>query len=756
MLDSRGKKLRKTFGVLIDWVSGQFQHQIQSGIKAFASQADVNVLTFVIGRPDSPFAWESKRAEILNLIPRLAPDGLILYTGGIKAFTKSDGFMSLLNRLGQFPMVSVAEILPRIPSLVCDNKIGFRQLLDHLYALGYRNFALAGGQRGMHDTEERRRTFSTFLQNNQLADEEERYFDGEFTHRSGILAVQELVTQRKLALDALVCGDDLIALGAIEELQRLGLQVPADLAVTGFDDTEDAKNASLTTVAQPLYKLGYQSAQTLLDLLENRPVSQVQVLPTQLVRRQSCGGLRYFIQTMASQSGSSGLPLPDYLAQRKSEILQILTGMGLDEQRAKPFQEAIIKVLTDLDTEAFFSSLQRLLKTSGRQQFIFSTLHALVAQLRHWVLQAALTDKERLFVEPLIHQSQLFVAEIVQTYNIRFNMHQNYLKQVFTHVTSLTFYAQSLDEQIRHLAEFLPQLEIPCFHYFLFENLQDHSQGIRLRLSLRNGHPQELPPEGKLLTLDQNFLKNLMVDDLPWSLTMESLFNRDDPLGFLLMDTEESTQAHLIMDKLGDEISHGLELIQLIGDLENKVRLRTEALETALVELENYSGQLKELALYDDLTGLNNRRGFLTLAAHQLKMVARSDKPQVLFMGDLDGMTNINDNFGKDQGDEAIRTSARLLLASLRNQDLVARIGGDEFAALVSDCNDDIARHLKERIYRTLEAYNRHSAKPWAIGLTLGWRTIQGDSIDLDEALRLAADELFKEKETRKNRGLKN
>src|SRR5262249_15827990 len=132
-------------------------------------------------------------------------------------------------------------------------------------------------------------------------------------------------------------------------------------------------------------------------------------------------------------------------------------------------------------------------------------------------------------------------------------------------------------------------------------------------------------------------------------------------------------------------------------EMETRVVQRTSELAKANQELtqeverrKRAEATLHSMAITDSLTGLYNRRGFSTLAHQLLEQARRSGHPFLLFLADLDGLKQINDTHGHLEGDQALHIAAVLLKDTFRASDVVARIGGDEFAvAVLQDIKED-------------------------------------------------------------------
>ncbi|HKO93907.1 MAG TPA: diguanylate cyclase [Polyangiaceae bacterium] len=137
---------------------------------------------------------------------------------------------------------------------------------------------------------------------------------------------------------------------------------------------------------------------------------------------------------------------------------------------------------------------------------------------------------------------------------------------------------------------------------------------------------------------------------------------------------------------------------------------------TEHIALEN---QIRQASLLDELTGLSNRRGFFLLGEQALRTAARHERNQLLCYLDLDGLKEINDQLGHDQGDKALADLGTVLKHVFRNSDILARIGGDEFVTL-AEGDSSAEPSLRQRIGDELRRHNESATRPYYVAASVG------------------------------------
>lgn len=177
-----------------------------------------------------------------------------------------------------------------------------------------------------------------------------------------------------------------------------------------------------------------------------------------------------------------------------------------------------------------------------------------------------------------------------------------------------------------------------------------------------------------------------------------------------------------------------------------------KALRAALAACERRIRELEELAHADELTGLLNRRGFLLELERAILLVRRHGIGVALLYIDLDGFKRINDDHGHGAGDQALGTVAARLKGALRGSDVIGRIGGDEFGAILWQTDVAAARTTVDRLTASVESEPVVTALGSAkVGASIGLVLIEGGD-SAEAALARADQAMYAAKAERRQR----
>lgn len=278
-------------------VTNPFFFEIIRGAEAAAAEAGYTMI--VVDVQESP---EAERRALDRALPLV--EGIVLATSRM-----SDSSIRVAAK--QRPTVVLNRVMTDVPSVVTDNARGARRAVEHLAELGHTTLTYAAGPEaswadGMRWRSVREAAYELELRARRL---------GPFppTQAGGLAAAQAL---RQSPTTAVIAYNDLIAIGLLRGLSRLGARVPQDVSVVGFDNIfgSDFCDPPLTTVAAPLRHLGSYAVTTLLEEMKRRRSGPLRpaLLPAQLVVRASTGPRprRRTWPPAAATTGGNQLPTP--------------------------------------------------------------------------------------------------------------------------------------------------------------------------------------------------------------------------------------------------------------------------------------------------------------------------------------------------------------------------------------------------------------------------------------------------------------
>lgn len=230
---------------------------------------------------------EEEQSTVRRVMGTGLLDGLLISThknnNWVLGELRSKGIPHTL--IGQFSGSHEATTLVDV-----DNRDGARAATKHLIDLGYKRVATICATRNAA-ANERLAGYKLAMQEADLPLEDDLVAVGDFSKESGYTAMQSLLQHKP---DAVFAASDAMGVGALQAIQDAGLSVPGDIAVVGFDDLPHAEttNPPLTTVRQPITRMGARAVELLIELIETQEdIARQIILPTELIVRQSCGAL---------------------------------------------------------------------------------------------------------------------------------------------------------------------------------------------------------------------------------------------------------------------------------------------------------------------------------------------------------------------------------------------------------------------------------------------------------------------------------
>lgn len=276
---AKGLLMKKTMtiGIIIPDISNPYYAEIVRGVQDVADRAGYAVMLYNTDRKP-----EGIVRDIYHLREKAA-DGIIFSGGIINGYETLSILGDLKDRV-----VVIGRHAVDFPAVLVDNMGGVVQAVEHLLGLGHSEIGFLGGPEGSTTAIDRLTGFRNALAQNRLILDERRIQQGDWTPQSGYLLGRQLLKSRPRPT-AIVCANDQMAFGAMNAARELGLKIPEDLAVVGFDNIPLSSyfDPPLTTVEIPMYEAGAEAMQMLIDLLSGGSFDKLKLFQTKLLARGS-------------------------------------------------------------------------------------------------------------------------------------------------------------------------------------------------------------------------------------------------------------------------------------------------------------------------------------------------------------------------------------------------------------------------------------------------------------------------------------
>ena len=722
-----GDKKRYTVGMLVANIVDPFSEQAARGAMAAAEQLDVNLI-IVPGKyicetsySNSDTAYEYQYNNLFKYVGEKNLDAVCVCTGTIAYANTDEEKRSFLQSFGDLPIISIASKIEGFEHVVFDNTESVRQGVDFLIKeKGLKKIACISGQLSNSDYAERLEGYRLAFKDNGLEIDDEliRIANPSRACRGD---VQRLLDERP-DIEAIVCSNDDMCLAVYDVCTDRGMKIGSDIYVLGFDDMDFAEKLEppLSSVRASAEDLGYRAVLNAVDILDGRQVEKRNVA-TRFIPRASCG---YFgkrisdIELFLNRSSVNRLRKLMYFMYDGTDTVN-------DAYIKKNFK-SILDILLSVehgseltsDMSADVCSAVKKMMDYHREYYMYiKNIHLVADAIYNRLSECVTTDESRKNLEMLYLEIYRLVSRDVGTQLSRAGEHSvDMLRRSNILVRDTLMIRQSGDKAFSDILKRISLLEINSSYLYLLPEPVTYKQGDKLydisRWELMAySHFEKtaaVPKSERDIPLEKLFDNKFMPKDRRITLVMADLYSGEQQFGILLCELKKQFFEYL--EFITYQFGAAVKILSLINELERHMK-----------ELHHDNEELAGISRADELTGLLNRRGFYSEAEELIKKHKDTDACAVMVFADLDYLKFINDRFGHNEGDYALRASAALLKKIFRSTDIIGRTGGDEFniLAIVSD-DSGIESKIIERKQKFAAALNQKCGKPYRIDLSMG------------------------------------
>lgn len=527
-------------GILIAPTDFPYSNKIIKGILKRTTNVDTTIFCYMLNYDTLDQSFHN---DVLKLVDKKSIDGLIISGSLSHQITKQE-FYNFCDSLGNIPIVTISVKFKNIFGIQPDNSIGMRQLMTHLLdEHKYKKIAFIGGPIGQQESEIRKRIFIEEMQKRDLKINNDWITHGNYWLQSGKAATKKFLQNGRPDFDGIVVANDEMAMAAIKELEKSGYMVPGDFFVTGFDDFY---SRILTTVRQPVVKQAVKAVEYILSKIENEFIQEDVSIPTSLVIRSSCG----CTPLNRLSSNKSYMILKEKVATWLMTINNAFTN-SLETKNDTFFLNEIRNILSEnitSDTGALWQIIQTELRLNVMPQYVKKGLQTEAGML--------LDQGSLLIIE------HPFNKESDNTFN---SLTQTSLLRSFNEALANTLYMNDINSI---LEAYLPQMGFNSCYLSLYDNAEKNVEIACLKFAYNKNGRINIPNEGIYFN-SKELLPNTYNSAIDESelLVVETLFNQNNLLGFILLST--NLKGIKISNEVSVHISNAIQGVIILNESDN-------------------------------------------------------------------------------------------------------------------------------------------------------------------------------------------
>ncbi len=762
---------RKNIGLLVGNIMDAFSNLICQGVMKAAEEQDVNLIIFPGNyldfnrNEDVGLSFEYQPNTLFSYANAEGIDMILACISSVGCLATEEHKRELIDSVQGIPMLTIASKERGCASITYDNRKGFKEGIEYIICeKKKRKLAMLSGPVGNSDFMERWEVFRDTLTEHGIEVKEKMFAYGDAS-RFSTKAAEELLDRNPDA-EAIICGNDDMAFAVYDVCMRRGIEIGKDLLVLGFDDVEASRKLSppLASVHADAATLGYRALLQGISILEGEAEDTL-VLPTRFIPRESVSYQGEDIRTIihSAFSGRAEEAQREHIA---NVIVSYVFYADTYDKKAAGFQSLILDILR------MFAEAEDC--DESKSEALMAQIRANFGKLMHGGI-SGYTDQHRMVQLYTVAMHELQSARRGGNYcrvlasvlaeQMQFVMdsmiyrasEKNKRSMSLLHSTNILSRDMLMTEEMGEQSYLtviskMHMLDIERSCLLVFEQPKQHRfqdvwrrpEEILLKAYQVDASATAIPRTKQKVMTSKIFMQPFFHTKERHTWVLNDLYSGEWQYGIFICDLQY--ELFYLTELLTYQISSAVKMLNLFL----KEQETHDRLEETLEQLTLNNITLDRISRFDELTGILNRRGFMERGAELLQNA--EGKTILVVYADLDSLKTINDLFGHDEGDFALRAATEILSIAFYKKGVIGRLGGDEFAGLIVCEEPNEKELLYQKVKKCMNDYNADIKKPYRVQLSIGMDEIYySPDMRLSDMLSQADDLLYQEKRNKKD-----
>lgn len=798
-----------TIGVMIGNANSPHAINILGGIRQAAQELGINLILF-LSAPSGYFfrdyfehatSYDYQVTTIYDYVQLSNIDALIISYGEVVIFLSDNEKEEFFNKIVDIPKIVLENYSDdsKTRYQMIDNYKAMREIVEHLVLdHGYRHLVHLRGPIDNDEADDRARAFVDVLTENNIPITEDMIRVGDFSQ--SVEQEVEYLFDHNPFIEAFVCSNDQMANAVYTVCKRrreavksmtkeaqewlrvspmqykIGVDIEKGegLAVTGFDDWNLASvmDPPLTTIRQNAYSTGYKALYNVIKFFDDDSEPENLIMQSQLVIRNSCGCKDVDDEQFELMTENEKAHPELYALKLAEKITNLIIYTNVNETIENKIYDSLYNIIyaheimylgyvnEQLSPQRTVDMLKSLLNGPVAEHISPAALARTYTDYLSFLIRNIKDNIHEVLLAELLSEGMKYLQGYIYK-DAKDDLSNNRSKTWFMSFISsdMANHMNNEKEMFSAAIDKMSELGITKSFLFLFDQPIIHEvddiwecpKHVNL-VAYSNGNEIKTYDHGEAPVIDSEYSFAKCFEDYAgienYRMTLVSIYSENKQYGVLAGETDE--KDILMLYYAAVQIGTALKYYDISSD-QKKAQ---DALEKMIKEVEEKNAMLSFISEIDELTGCLNRRGFIERA-----IKVKNDNPgkkAAIVYADLDHLKEINDTFGHINGDFALCRVVEFIKSVIGENQVLARIGGDEFIAMMLCDDDNRPELIKDKMSAIAEEFNKTSFKPYYVECSTGYyEFVCSEDVKLQDMIDKADSNLYYAKRHRRKTAIK-